>query len=460
MYNPFDTEHKTSITVIDAVMGSGKSTYAINLVKSTPGQLYFIVVPTRDEVERYADRIQIILRGSHREVYAPHLDEDSDIKLLQDRLKAAVAEGKSIVTTHAMFQLLDEEALELINSQPYSLILDEVTEIIYELDGTEKPAPKDYQLLLSAGLIREEPYVNGVKRIVATEQDDYFDSENKRRMAHHRFMTAVRQGNMFKVHDEFLVWSSEPTKFFKFEQVFILTYLWHGSIMQAWFHYYEINPILKTLNEHGMPVDFKFQGGKRFAGLITLEDSPKLNTIGLQRKGKRGRIGNPLSSTWFKKRASQEDIKGLKDNIRQFFRSTGLSAKDCLWTTYMEQAERLTPRDFTFTTRWGKPFDKKLWRTLDAKKKAELVTFLTHTTRATNLYKHKQAVAYVLDKNSYPGLLAYFKNVNCEFDADRYALSEMLQFIWRSAIRDGQPIHLYVPSERMRKLLMEWLKED
>lgn len=460
MYNPFDPEHRTSITVIDSVMGSGKSTYAINLVQSTPGQLYFIVVPTRDEVERYFGKIHECLRGSFREIYAPHLDEDSDLKLLQDRLKAAVSEGKSIVTTHAMFQLLDAEALELINSKPYSLILDEVTEIIYELDGSEKPAPKDYELLLAAGLIREEPYVNGVKRVSTTENDTYFDPANKRRMAHHKFMNTVRHGNMFKVHDEFLVWSSEPTKFFKFEQVFILTYLWRGSIMEAWFDYYEIKPWMQTINEYGCPVNFKFQGGKRFVDLITIEESPKLNAVGLQRKGNRGRIGNPLSSTWFKKRASAEDIKELKSSLVQFFRSTGLHPRECLWTTYMEQAERIAPPRYTFTTQYPKSFDKTLWRTLDVAKKAELITFLTHTTRATNIYKHKKAVAYILDKNSYPGLLAYFKNVNCEFDADRYALSEMLQFIWRSAIRDGQPIHLYVPSERMRKLLMDWLRED
>jgi hypothetical protein len=33
----------------------------------------------------------------------------------------------------------------------------------------------------------------------------------------------------------------------------------------------------------------------------------------------------------------------------------------------------------------------------------------------------------------------------------------MIQFIWRSAIRDGKPIHLFVPSERMRTLLKDWM---
>lgn len=468
MYNPeagslrctFDLENKTSITVIDSVMGSGKSTYAIELVTRNPGQLYFIVVPTRSEVERYFSRIKDGLKGSVRELYAPHLDEDTDIKLLQDRLKAAVSEGKSIVTTHAMFQLLDETALELINSQHYSLILDEVTEIIYELSGSDKPVPKDYELLLNAGLIREEEYVNGVKRVVVTEKDDYFDPVNKKRLAHYKFMSSVRHGNMFKIHDEFLVWSSEPTKFFKFEQVFILTYLWSGSIMQAWFSYYDINPAMETINDYGVPVPFKHQGGKRFTNLITVEDSPKLNAIGSQRKSNRGRIGSPLSSSWFKKRATSEDIKTLKDGLRQFFRTTGLPASDCLWTTYMDQAERIAPQGYTFTGKASKAFDRRLWQSMDAQQKADSIAFLSHTTRATNLYKHKKAVAYVLDKNSYPGLLAYFRNVDCEFDADRFALSEMLQFIWRSAIRENQPIQLYIPSERMRNLFMAWLKED
>ena len=42
-------------------------------------------------------------------------------------------------------------------------------------------------------------------------------------------------------------------------------------------------------------------------------------------------------------------------------------------------------------------------------------------------------------------------------DEDLFALSEMLQFIWRSAIREGKDIHLYIPSSRMRGLLETWL---
>ena len=40
---------------------------------------------------------------------------------------------------------------------------------------------------------------------------------------------------------------------------------------------------------------------------------------------------------------------------------------------------------------------------------------------------------------------------------DAYALTELIQWVWRSRVRDGHPITLYLPSPRMRKLLKDWL---
>jgi hypothetical protein len=45
-------------------------------------------------------------------------------------------------------------------------------------------------------------------------------------------------------------------------------------------------------------------------------------------------------------------------------------------------------------------------------------------------------------------------------DGDMYALSSLIQWVWRSAIRDGKPIILYVPSSRMRGLLIKWLNDE
>ena len=43
------------------------------------------------------------------------------------------------------------------------------------------------------------------------------------------------------------------------------------------------------------------------------------------------------------------------------------------------------------------------------------------------------------------------------FKVNMFSLSALIQWMFRSAIRDGKPIKIYIPSFRMRKLLNSWL---
>ena len=54
---------------------------------------------------------------------------------------------------------------------------------------------------------------------------------------------------------------------------------------------------------------------------------------------------------------------------------------------------------------------------------------------------------------------AFFARKDITIDVDKFALSEMLQWIWRSAIRDGRAINVYIPSHRMRELFLGWIDE-
>ena len=42
-------------------------------------------------------------------------------------------------------------------------------------------------------------------------------------------------------------------------------------------------------------------------------------------------------------------------------------------------------------------------------------------------------------------------------EEDKWALSEFLQFMFRSGIRKGEKIRIYIPSLRMRNLLKRWM---
>ena len=54
----------------------------------------------------------------------------------------------------------------------------------------------------------------------------------------------------------------------------------------------------------------------------------------------------------------------------------------------------------------------------------------------------------------------FLTEYGAEVDDDAYALSEMLQWLWRSAIREGKPIKVCILPRRMYKLLQAWLSED
>ena len=80
--------------------------------------------------------------------------------------------------------------------------------------------------------------------------------------------------------------------------------------------------------------------------------------------------------------------------------------------------------------------------------------------RAGNEYRDRTAVAYLVNKYFNPFIKNFFVSNRIEVDEDGYALSEMLQFLWRSGIRDGKRITVYIPSKRMRDLLNKWIKEQ
>ena len=85
--------------------------------------------------------------------------------------------------------------------------------------------------------------------------------------------------------------------------------------------------------------------------------------------------------------------------------------------------------------------------------------FIPANARATNLYKDKINCAYLINMYSNPMILKFFKNKGVNINEDDYALSCLIQWLFRSAIRENKNINLYIPSSRMRNLLKKWLQK-
>ena len=83
--------------------------------------------------------------------------------------------------------------------------------------------------------------------------------------------------------------------------------------------------------------------------------------------------------------------------------------------------------------------------------------FVACNARATNEHRHRTNLAYMIDLYMVPVVRMFIESRGVKVDQDQYALSALVQWIFRSAIRDGKPINLFIPSERMRGLLLDWL---
>ena len=85
--------------------------------------------------------------------------------------------------------------------------------------------------------------------------------------------------------------------------------------------------------------------------------------------------------------------------------------------------------------------------------------FVTFNAKATNQFKDRDCLVYVANLFMNVNEKKFYKMHGIEVNEDVYALSIMIQWIWRSAIRDGGTVNLYIPSKRMRTLLIDWMED-
>lgn len=144
---------------------------------------------------------------------------------------------------------------------------------------------------------------------------------------------------------------------------------------------------------------------------------------------------NELSTNWFKN-ADISQINQLRKNLINWFNNINKTkSKENLWTTKKSVSQKLK----------GKSYTK---------------SFIPMNTRATNEYKNTRYLAYIYNRFLNPIESNFFKSYGITVDEDLLAVSDLLQWIWRSQIRDGKEIELYIPSKRMRDLLIKYLNHE
>lgn len=412
--NPHLSSAMPDIKVCDAIMGSGKTSATITYINDHPEKKFVYIAPYLTEAARICDAC----REMH--FFEPQKkSEHRGSKLLHTF--DLIQKGHSIATTHSAFRSYPPEMLDSIRQQGYTLIIDEDLNVIEEIDLS----PGDLSLLINDGCLKEcRP-----NEYCATGKYDGTQFNSLFRMLKSRNIIRTVGPSSTEI-----ICCALPIELIaSFSEVYIMTYLFEG---QGLYHFLKMHGIsFRYIGiRHSQDGKYEFAEQKDYIPsyvgnidqMIHIIDNSKLNQIGDDHFA--------LSATWFTKETS--DIEQLKNNVYNFFRhiAPGCKSNDNMWATYKCGKQKLK----------GKGYTKG---------------FLPFNTKATNDYRHKTALAYCVNIFMSVSQKLFYKYRGVEVNEDQLALSDMLQWIWRSAIRDGKEIWVYVPSKRMRTLLINWMDD-
>lgn len=399
------------VKVCDALCGCGKTSSCINMMNERTDKKFIFVTQYRDEVKRIMERCK------PRNFVTPISDEESGVTKLSN-IRDLITQGHNIATTHALFLSYTSDIKELIKEKNYVLVLDEVVDVLCSANI----AACDVELLQKSNIIQEDG------EFITWLDGAYSDEANAK---FHEEMQRAKSKNLLKLNDQWFFWAITPELFSSFDDVYVLTYLFESQTLKYFF------------DMCGLPYQLigtgKFENGYRFCDIsemsrardlrdkIHILDNEKLNDVG---KGR-----SAMSHTWYTRVYDDgETLSQLQRNISNVFKNIfRASAKECLWTSFKGFKDALSGKGYASS-------------------------FEVYNLRASNKYANRKYLAYCVNNFPRPLESKYFYEHNIEVNADMYALSILVQWIFRSAIRNNEEIWIYIPSERMRYILTQWIE--
>ena len=393
------------VTIIDSPCGRGKTTYAINYINERPSDNFVYITPFLKEVERVIEQTKF--NGvAKRFVQPANLGNgkmDSLINLFHN--------NRDIVSTHSLFSKCSQRVADNIRIGHYTLILDEVMSVVEVLNLKKSDIPT----MLDAELVRIDEKTN---KLIWLKSD--YDG------AYNEIKERCENNNIYVVSGVAIVWTFPVEIFEAFDNVIICTYMFDCQLQKYYYDMYNV-PYTKKSIVNGELVDYIEQ--KDSLDKLHILDNNKINHVG---DGK-----YDLSKSWYEKH--KKNLKVLQNNIYNYvshlapiLAGTKVKSKDVIWTTFKDYQTKL-------------------------KGKGYANSFIPCNSRATNEYMDSFVVVYPINIFVNPIVKQFFTNNGVEIDEDGYALSELIQFIYRSRIRQNQHIYCYIPSVRMRSLLYNYM---
>ena len=239
-----------------------------------------------------------------------------------------------------------------------------------------------------------------------------------------------------------MFWTFPVSVFKSFRTVYILTYMFWGQSQRYYYQIFNIPIYFNSVQlntEHDRfelipyirPTDEDISTLRKNINIYspTKYNEKDMNAVGDKR--------NAFSKAWLQANIKDKEmVKLIKSHSYNFYwNKCGVKSDKVMWTCLKEFEKKLPPKS--------------------AKKQ-----FVSLTVRATNDYIDKEVCIYLANRYMNPVEKKFFEFHNVKVDQDLWALSELLQWLFRSRVRRGEKIELYIPSSRMRDLLKRYLNGE
>lgn len=387
-----------TIKVIDSGCGSGKTNYAIKYMNENSFRKFIFLTPYLSEVKRVisaCNGFKEPIEKKYGGKYTGFID--------------LVLNGDNIVSTHSLFSYTDDSLKNKLSSGGYELILDEVMDVISKINLSKS----DREMLINSGYM--EVCESG--EVIAGKNIDSYRGEFD------YLLSLVKQKRVISTNDSTIMWEFPANILSCFSSVTILSYMFEHSTM------------CNYLKANGFDLDYYYMDNyEPVKGKLELSGDIYKELVNIY-YGRLNEIGNEntaFSKSWLNQ-CSMYELKKITNNTYNYVLNICKSkSKDVLWTTFKSFRDKLS----------GKGYSSG---------------FISHSIRSTNEYINKKTCIYLLNKYEHPSTQMYFINKGINVNQDIYALSELVQWLFRSSIRKGEQINLYIPSKRMRSLLSSWL---
>ena len=404
------------VYVCDAIMGSGKSSAAIAYMNERPDRRYVYITPYLDEAKRIRD-------GCPSLEFAEPSDKIPEFNWKKlEHTRYLLENGYNITSTHAAFRAYTPDMLENIRKWGYTLLMDEAVDVFCDTDFSGS----DVKVLLDGGYIegdQDSGYHLTGKEYEAGRLEDLFQ------MLRCNNLLPVESSGSGTSGMKYYYWAMPKDVLLSFSDVIIMTYLFDDCELKYFLDMNAIRFSRLYVNHDKQGYYFidkdiwRPEYVKSLHDKIHVFDNKKLNAIGDNRWA--------LSAAWFKRKPS--GLKTLKNNLFNFFHNyMHARADDILWSTYDGSVKAVRGRGFYSRND-------------------------VFNLRASNKYRDVHYLAYCVNVFASPPKVHFFARKGVSYNEEAYALSIMVQWIWRSAIRDGEEVYIYIPSRRMRELLINWI---